>query len=429
MVFLLRSGATAAVSAAAHFAVARSQDINLVQGGNFLQAAFISDWLAPTLATVSTAAAVQVLPQNPLPEGAPKRALQRDADALLVSTPLCLLANVILLIVWHAFSLDDQPHILCWVVDWLLVVPCTTFVRSAFASSSYYYDELDWRAFAQWSTTGISIFDRSSSIDHDCTVQVREHAGGWRTLRFITPTGVNIQSLHKMTGAQTVDATSVANEYIKCMSALALSALEGAREPRILCIGLGGGSIPSLFRSIYSECRIVAVELDATVIDAATSCLGLRESGDLEVVCGDGLEWVGMMSAHEPSERLQFDIIFVDVFDAMNLTPRAFYSEEFLADARRLLAPGGMLLHNLHTGSRRLDAAFLQASSNFAAQFGRGHCCSLRVSTQGNTILGAKSDVAFGSPLSVRGASSGVSECLGLSAFDVSSRLGALSIF
>ena len=178
---------------------------------------------------------------------------------------------------------------------------------------------------------------------------MHEHRGGWRTLRFCGADGrSSVQSVTQMVGAGTAEPRWVANEYVKSLASVGLASGALGAAPRVAFLGLGAGTLPLLLRRHVPDATLEAVELDAAVVDAATSCLGL-EKADVAVSVGDALAW----AAAAPDA--QYDAIFVDVFDGDNLTPSAFVAPPFVADVRRALAPGGVAVHNLHTGSPALD--------------------------------------------------------------------------
>jgi hypothetical protein len=173
------------------------------------------------------------------------------------------------------------------------------------------------------------------------------------------------------------------------------------------------------------------------VIDAATLCLGLRAPEGTTLICDDAYNYVrkaaleksalldhdatnserqatsaegnpgasaaegntaGEMTTGGSTARGKalFDAIFVDVYDENNLTPPIFYSEAFLADCRRILTPSGIVMHNLHTGSATLDAAFASAAGAYARSFSGG-AAAVPVVGQGNTILcGSGDTTVFG---------------------------------
>lgn len=91
------------------------------------------------------------------------------------------------------------------------------------------------------------------------------------------------------------------------------------RRRRILILGLGGGSVARLARSLAPDSEIVGVELDAEVVRLAREHLDLDEL-NVKVEIADALVWlekaeaeVARGSARSRREG-QFDIILEDIF-------------------------------------------------------------------------------------------------------------------
>jgi len=159
------------------------------------------------------------------------------------------------------------------------------------------------------------------------------------------------------------------------------------RKRRLLFLGLGAGSLPSLFASLLEpNCELVAVELDAAVVTAAEQWLGL-DCGRVHVETDNALDYVAACAVHDGGS---FDAIFVDVFDRENAVPADFLTADFLINLRRCLTPEGFVLTNLHTGSTLLDQQLNTAASLYRRVF-PGSTCTVPVSHQGNTILAAGS--------------------------------------
>jgi len=410
--------------------------------------ALLGEWLAPTAGIMAAAAASRLIPPADLPGAASDRAaiqglpndeslplplvkaLERDSDSLVLSLPACLVLNAALLSVLQLSGLArDHAHVLCWAGDWAAAVPAVLLLRNQATTDEYRYDDpADRRAATKWSTSGEPIFRRPSEMSASTEVQVREHRDGWRTLRFVeTSNGAaNIQSVARLVGPNTVDPQAVANEYLKVMAAAALACVaplpsaEGP-SPRLLFLGLGGGTLPVLLSDLLPSAEVSAVELDGAVVDAATSCLGVRLDR-IEVVTADALQWARQQAAAAEGEAGRFDLIFVDIFDSDNVTPAPFYSAAFLADVRTLLSPRGVALTNLHTGSPRLDDAFSAATAEYRRAFKR--VSAVPVNGQGNTILAATpSDAVSLDPASLAEAARRSAREASLVTFDAARRV------
>ena len=183
-----------------------------------------------------------------------------------------------------------------------------------------------------------------------------------------------------------------------------------------------------LLGSLLPHAQLTAVELDAAVVAAAREALGLESlEPRLEVATADALEWLSSRATQldHQSQTARYDYIYVDIFDGENVTPPPFYAPPFLRDLQRCLAPGGVVIHNLHT---ECDASAL-APRAYAAAF-EGPTCTTRVRNQGNLILAAANEPARG--FSGRGtfdrqqmrekAERGASR-LGLCTFDAAARI------
>lgn len=75
---------------------------------------------------------------------------------------------------------------------------------------------------------------------------------------------------------------------------------------RILCIGLGGGSLPLFLAHMLPHADIDAVEIDAAVMEAATTAMGLpRDLPNMRLHVGDGMEY---LQQHVTERRATFDV-------------------------------------------------------------------------------------------------------------------------
>ncbi len=119
-----------------------------------------------------------------------------------------------------------------------------------------------------------------------------------------------------------------------------LLTLPARRRRRVLILGLGGGSTARIVRAIAPEAHIVGVELDPAVVNAARQHLDLDDLG-VEVVVEDALTFLR-------ADRGRYDAVFEDVFvgEGDGVHKPGWLPEPGLELARRLLAPGGVLVTN-----------------------------------------------------------------------------------
>jgi spermidine synthase len=119
-----------------------------------------------------------------------------------------------------------------------------------------------------------------------------------------------------------------------------LAWLPPARRRSVLVLGLGGGSAARLVRAIAPDSRVVGVESDADVIDAARRWLELDALG-VEVVHGCAREYLRRC-------RARFDLVIEDVFVGKGRYVRKppWLPAPGLAGAARLVRRGGLLVCN-----------------------------------------------------------------------------------
>ena len=130
-------------------------------------------------------------------------------------------------------------------------------------------------------------------------------------------------------------------------------------QPRdVLLIGLGGGSLAKFFYRMLPRVRIVALEIDVRVVNAAHRLfhmpIGKRR---LRVLVGDG-------ARHVERNPASADLILLDAFVNHRQAP-SIRTEAFYRAAARALRPDGVLVINfmsddpgLHAYLRRLAVAF-----------------------------------------------------------------------
>ena len=119
-------------------------------------------------------------------------------------------------------------------------------------------------------------------------------------------------------------------------------------RPRVLLVGLGGGTQAHLVHRLTTPRLITAIERDGVILDVARRWFGLADLGPMEFYCGDA-EMVAA-SLHDAGRR--FDFVMEDAAYA-DVPGRSRAVVESVAP---LVAPGGTLVVNRH---RRGDAGSL----------------------------------------------------------------------
>lgn len=122
--------------------------------------------------------------------------------------------------------------------------------------------------------------------------------------------------------------------------ALPLRIATAPPSPRVLLLGVGGGSVVPLLRAFAPECTIVGVELDADVLRAARESFGIERHG-IELVHANAIDFLSR-------DRRRWDLVIEDVFghDGRRLVKPPAMIEPGLARAARKLATHGVLVSN-----------------------------------------------------------------------------------
>lgn len=100
---------------------------------------------------------------------------------------------------------------------------------------------------------------------------------------------------------------------------LTLLVVVGVERPRILCVGLGGGSIPA-FLSAMMPCDVDVVEVEPTVLEAAKD-LGFQPDG-MKLYLEDGAAFVTSVVQGADKDGV-YDAVIVDAYDADGNVPVA----------------------------------------------------------------------------------------------------------
>ncbi|KAL4420428.1 hypothetical protein ABPG75_010084 [Micractinium tetrahymenae] len=128
------------------------------------------------------------------------------------------------------------------------------------------------------------------------------------------------------------------------------------RMLRVLCIGVGGGSLPLFLAHHFPAMEVDAVEIDPAVVAAATQAMGLpTDLPNLRLHCADAAAFLrgrrhGAGSRQGGQQERPFDLVFMDAFDGADDVPAALCTPDFAAELGAALHPGhGCFLLNLHS--------------------------------------------------------------------------------
>lgn len=135
-----------------------------------------------------------------------------------------------------------------------------------------------------------------------------------------------------------------------------LLALPSGSKPRVLALGLGGGSAARIVRALSPEAELVGIEIDPDVIAVARQHFAL-DALDIEIRVEDALTFL-------KSDRRGYDLILEDIFigrgDAVHKPDWIPHPAHDLARSR--LRKGGILVSNTideaRTIASSLSAAF-----------------------------------------------------------------------
>ncbi|KAL2651772.1 hypothetical protein R1flu_019900 [Riccia fluitans] len=266
--------------------------------------------------------------------------------------------------------------------------------------------------------------DSGLSADHSYVLSHYE----WRVLRFNGVTRQSVAKVKVLRHAEDAEKVvflqqpnCIAFEYVKSLISCGLTALSlggldlkpvvsGLRQIRILCIGLGGGTLPLFLAHNLQGATVDAVEIDPVVISAAVNHMGfpscplfsrgekaasasidVHHSGNqIEDLWGSLLRRISIYEMDGEDfvwERAQkaesrYDLVFVDAYDGEDVVPRQFLDRngQFLSSLSSLLtADHGTVVVNLHT-----DSAPPNMVERLSGKFGPGYDPSL---PQGKRVL------------------------------------------
>lgn len=145
--------------------------------------------------------------------------------------------------------------------------------------------------------------------------------------------------------------------YTKTFASVTLATLAALEAPvlapdapgdclRVLCIGLGGGSVPSFLAHFLPECEVDCAELEPAVVKAAAEAMGFTEGPRLHVHAEDGAAF----ALRAAGAGRSYDAVLVDAYLSDGTVPEALWRPSgALAEAlsQGLLRERGLVAINL----------------------------------------------------------------------------------
>ena len=125
-------------------------------------------------------------------------------------------------------------------------------------------------------------------------------------------------------------------DYTQAMSMAALF-LENPKE--ILCIGLGGGTMPKFFYRLFTKTKLTILEINPKVIQIAKHFFKLPISKRFNIFHGDGIRYINEVDK-------KYDLLISDAFEDYGL-PDEFCTISYFESCRNLLSEKGIFMINL----------------------------------------------------------------------------------
>jgi spermidine synthase len=194
-----------------------------------------------------------------------------------------------------------------------------------------------------------TLFERESEYNH----VIVQQEGNERILHF---------RRRSVDYRETVVDTRQPLRLIAEWTRLMMAGLMFVQQPRrVLMIGLGGGLVTRVMAHHYPDCTFDNVELDPAVVEAAQRFFYFTPGQRMRVHVRDGRIFLRQ-------SRDRYDIIILDAYRG-GYIPFHLKTREFLELVRNHLAPGGVVISNLHHGTRLYDADRVTYAAVFSQSY------------------------------------------------------------
>ena len=121
--------------------------------------------------------------------------------------------------------------------------------------------------------------------------------------------------------------------------AMTMAALFIKNPKEILCVGLGGGTIPKFFYKLFVRTRLTILELNPKVIQIAKLFFKLPVSKRFNILQGDGIHFI-------KEADTKYDLLISDAFEDYGL-PEEFCTISYFESCKNILSKKGVFMINL----------------------------------------------------------------------------------
>jgi len=115
--------------------------------------------------------------------------------------------------------------------------------------------------------------------------------------------------------------------------------------PKILILGLGGGSAAKIINKYFPRAKILGIEIDPAMVKLGREYLNLSKYENLKIKIADVFKWLRAQKLNGSNHFTQYDLILVDLFLGRKL-PEEIESKEFLSKIKKLLTNEGIVIFN-----------------------------------------------------------------------------------
>lgn len=142
-------------------------------------------------------------------------------------------------------------------------------------------------------------------------------------------------------------------------------------EPqRILMIGGGTFTVPTVLHHTYPSAQIDVIEIDPGLTELAEKYFGYKQSDKVHIINQDGRYFLNQRAAR--ADLPKYDLIYMDAYSSLT-PPFQLTTQEAAKRLASVLTPDGLLVVNMVATPAGSDAAFADASNATYRSVFAGH--------------------------------------------------------